>query len=151
MPDPVVPFTPRPGHSPHHPAAPLHLRIDTNGVIQQVRVLFRGHRDLILGFNTFLPRVRVLPHRLARHNQRAATSTPQHACHAAWGVVAHALLCLPLQGYEIQLQAEDYQPPKVRAAHARHPARSLATHGGPDTCCPPACVSALPAEAAGGV
>ncbi|KNC52797.1 uncharacterized protein AMSG_12193 [Thecamonas trahens ATCC 50062] len=29
--------------------------IDTPGVIQRVRTLFRGHRDLIFGFNTFLP------------------------------------------------------------------------------------------------
>ena len=31
-------------------------RIDTNGVIVQVKQLFRGHRELILGFNTFLPK-----------------------------------------------------------------------------------------------
>ncbi|KAF9604331.1 hypothetical protein IFM89_005912 [Coptis chinensis] len=31
-------------------------RIDTTGVIARVKDLFRGHRDLILGFNTFLPR-----------------------------------------------------------------------------------------------
>ena len=31
-------------------------RIDTLGVIERVKVLFDGHRDLILGFNTFLPR-----------------------------------------------------------------------------------------------
>ncbi|PKA48676.1 Paired amphipathic helix protein Sin3-like 4 [Apostasia shenzhenica] len=30
-------------------------RIDTNGVILRVKELFRGHRDLILGFNNFLP------------------------------------------------------------------------------------------------
>ena len=29
--------------------------IDTPGVIQEVKVLFRGHNDLIVGFNTFLP------------------------------------------------------------------------------------------------
>jgi hypothetical protein len=33
-------------------------RIDTNGVILQVKQLFRGHRELILGFNTFLPKAR---------------------------------------------------------------------------------------------
>ncbi len=33
-------------------------RIDTVGVIQKVKKLFKGHRELILGFNTFLPRVR---------------------------------------------------------------------------------------------
>ncbi|KAI0488543.1 hypothetical protein KFK09_028379 [Dendrobium nobile] len=30
-------------------------RIDTSGVIMRVKELFKGHRDLILGFNTFLP------------------------------------------------------------------------------------------------
>uniref|UniRef100_A0A7S3QMC6 Histone deacetylase interacting domain-containing protein n=1 Tax=Dunaliella tertiolecta TaxID=3047 RepID=A0A7S3QMC6_DUNTE len=31
-------------------------RIDTSGVITRVKQLFKGHRELILGFNTFLPR-----------------------------------------------------------------------------------------------
>ncbi|WOL03842.1 paired amphipathic helix protein Sin3-like 4 isoform X2 [Canna indica] len=31
-------------------------RIDTHGVIARVKELFKGHRDLILGFNTFLPK-----------------------------------------------------------------------------------------------
>lgn len=31
-------------------------RIDTSGVILRVKDLFKGHRDLILGFNTFLPK-----------------------------------------------------------------------------------------------
>ena len=31
-------------------------RVDTDGVIERVKELFRGHRDLILGFNTFLPK-----------------------------------------------------------------------------------------------
>eukprot|EP01025_Chloroclados_australasicus_P059364 TRINITY_DN7503_c0_g2_i1.p1 TRINITY_DN7503_c0_g2~~TRINITY_DN7503_c0_g2_i1.p1 ORF type:complete len:273 (+),score=27.59 TRINITY_DN7503_c0_g2_i1:147-965(+) len=30
--------------------------VNTDGVIQRVKALFVGHRDLILGFNTFLPR-----------------------------------------------------------------------------------------------
>ncbi|KAJ9510671.1 hypothetical protein QJQ45_027522 [Haematococcus lacustris] len=32
-------------------------RVDTAGVIVRVKQLFKGHRELILGFNTFLPRV----------------------------------------------------------------------------------------------
>ena len=32
-------------------------RIDTSGVIARVKQLFKGHRELILGFNTFLPKV----------------------------------------------------------------------------------------------
>lgn len=32
------------------------LRIDTNGVIMRVKELFKGHKNLILGFNTFLPK-----------------------------------------------------------------------------------------------
>ncbi|XP_020097203.1 paired amphipathic helix protein Sin3-like 4 [Ananas comosus] len=31
-------------------------RIDTNGVIMRVKELFNGHRELILGFNNFLPK-----------------------------------------------------------------------------------------------
>jgi len=31
-------------------------RIDTSGVIARVKELFKGHKDLILGFNTFLPK-----------------------------------------------------------------------------------------------
>ena len=31
-------------------------RIDTSGVIVKVKELFRGERDLILGFNAFLPK-----------------------------------------------------------------------------------------------
>lgn len=34
----------------------VHCRIDTVGVIARVKELFKGHRDLILGFNTFLPK-----------------------------------------------------------------------------------------------
>jgi paired amphipathic helix protein Sin3a len=33
----------------------LQISIDTPGVIARVSELFRGHRNLILGFNTFLP------------------------------------------------------------------------------------------------
>ena len=35
--------------------------IDTQGVIAKVKHLFKGHRNLIFGFNTFLPRVRCRP------------------------------------------------------------------------------------------
>jgi paired amphipathic helix protein Sin3a len=31
--------------------------IDTQGVIKKVKELFKGHMDLIVGFNTFLPKV----------------------------------------------------------------------------------------------
>ena len=31
-------------------------RLDTEGVIKRVKQIFRGHTDLILGFNQFLPR-----------------------------------------------------------------------------------------------
>lgn len=34
----------------------LMCRINTAGVITRVKELFKGHRDLILGFNTFLPK-----------------------------------------------------------------------------------------------
>lgn len=34
----------------------VECRIDTAGVIARVKELFKGYRDLILGFNTFLPK-----------------------------------------------------------------------------------------------
>lgn len=37
---------------------PQYIRsIDTTGVIEKVKDLFKGHPELILGFNTFLPKV----------------------------------------------------------------------------------------------
>ena len=39
---------------------PSPCRINTEGVIERVKDLFRGHRELILGFNTFLPKARHL-------------------------------------------------------------------------------------------
>ena len=45
----------------HQQATPgkvwLPCRINTEGVIRRVKTLFRGHKELILGFNTFLPQV----------------------------------------------------------------------------------------------
>ncbi len=41
---------------PPHPTP----RIDTTGVIQRVKDLFKGHKELVLGFNTFLPKVGAL-------------------------------------------------------------------------------------------
>lgn len=37
---------------------PFLRSIDTTGVIEKVKDLFKGHPELILGFNTFLPKVR---------------------------------------------------------------------------------------------
>lgn len=34
----------------------LLVRTDTAGVMERVKELFKGHKDLILGFNTFLPK-----------------------------------------------------------------------------------------------
>jgi histone deacetylase complex regulatory component SIN3 len=34
-------------------------RIDTADVIRRVKELFKGHNRLILGFNTFVPKVRI--------------------------------------------------------------------------------------------
>lgn len=34
----------------------VHCRINTDGVIAKVKELFKGHNNLILGFNTFLPK-----------------------------------------------------------------------------------------------
>jgi hypothetical protein len=57
------PFT---SHPPHH------NRIDTEGVIKRVKTIFRGHKDLILGFNQFLPKVRLLLFQIAVGSRRCA-------------------------------------------------------------------------------
>lgn len=36
--------------------AVFYCRVDTAGVITRVKELFKGHQELILGFNTFLPK-----------------------------------------------------------------------------------------------
>lgn len=46
-------------------------RINTEGVIERVKSLFRGNRELILGFNTFLPKVPVCSHSGSRLRRRA--------------------------------------------------------------------------------
>jgi paired amphipathic helix protein Sin3a len=51
-------------------------RIDTNGVIVQVKQLFKGHRELILGFNTFLPK--------ARPREQAQPGKPFGAASERW-------------------------------------------------------------------
>ena len=48
---------PRPIDSRALSSQPLR-RIDTDGVIKRVKTIFKGHKDLILGFNQFLPKVR---------------------------------------------------------------------------------------------
>lgn len=45
------------------PGRALRCRIDTAGVIQRVKELFKGHKELVLGFNTFLPKVSSRPGR----------------------------------------------------------------------------------------
>jgi len=58
------------------PRSPRRNRIDTEGVIKRVKTIFRGHKDLILGFNQFLPKVRPLD--LARVSPpRDANGTPR--------------------------------------------------------------------------
>ena len=59
-------------------------RIDTNGVILQVKMLFRGHRELILGFNTFLPKARSP---LCRCGPRRSPSRPTTVSGAPRGLL----------------------------------------------------------------
>lgn len=46
------------------------LRLDTTGVVERVKELFDGNRELILGFNPFLPKgfEITLPRENAQHN-----------------------------------------------------------------------------------
>lgn len=37
-------------------ASHVGCRVDTNGVITRIKDLFKGYDDLLLGFNTFLPK-----------------------------------------------------------------------------------------------
>ena len=50
--------------------------IDTPGVIDRVLQLFHGHRELILGFNTFLVRAPPLPFPRPFFPRRASLLTP---------------------------------------------------------------------------
>ena len=89
-------------------------------MIEQVKSLFKGNRELILGFNTFLPKVS-----FAHSNSRAA-----HALNVtergpfSWSLARHPALpdvwlriafhCLLLQGFEIQMPLEEEE--QVREA-----------------------------------
>eukprot|EP00798_Chlamydomonas_sp_ICE-L_P000490 gene490-1896_t len=48
-------------------------RIDTTGVIQHVKQLFKGHRELVLGFNTFLPKPGKTPASLQQPSKTPAS------------------------------------------------------------------------------
>ena len=58
-------------------------RVDTAGVIVRVKELFAGHRELILGFNTFLPKVRAFDY---AHVHAASVVCMRHS--ASGGLVA---------------------------------------------------------------
>ncbi|XP_038713582.1 paired amphipathic helix protein Sin3-like 4 isoform X4 [Tripterygium wilfordii] len=49
-------------------------RVDTTGVIARVKELFKGHRELILGFNTFLPKGYEITH--ASDNEQPSQKKP---------------------------------------------------------------------------
>ena len=58
--------------------------VDTPGVIQQVSQLFRGHDQLILGFNTFLPEEqRISLEQLKRMNKQEEEKKKQRKKAAA--------------------------------------------------------------------
>jgi len=97
-----------------------------------VKLLFRGHRELILGFNTFLPKVRAL---CAFGLSSRTLSQPAFACpcrglplvlrSATPSLCPAAAFVCRLQGYEIQLTEEEMEPPaKVRAAQCTGLARA---------------------------
>jgi hypothetical protein len=85
----------------------LRCRIDTAGVIQRVKELFKGHKELVLGFNTFLPKVCSCCHQTAD----PATN---------WRLADCWLFCLCLQGYEIQLaDVADMDDVSTAGGHSR--------------------------------
>jgi hypothetical protein len=67
--------------APRRPPPPS--SIDTAGVIQRVKDLFRGHKELILGFNTFLPKVRARPAQQQRRLAAGAAAGAVCGSHAA--------------------------------------------------------------------
>ena len=77
-------------------------------MIDKVKDLFKGHPELILGFNTFLPKVPAAAAALPRRRR--------HAPHAARPAAAIGRRLTPgtrcLQGYEIRL---DDVPPNVQS------------------------------------
>lgn len=93
--------------TPRTPVHRLRCRIDTAGVIARVKDLFKGHKELVLGFNTFLPKVG-----RPRHSPVPAPQPPPHVERsnaplqdplAATRDSDHRPPLLWLQGYEIQL------------------------------------------------
>ena len=74
----------------------LLCRINTEGVIHQVKCLFNGHVELILGFNTFLPKVVLpsclLPETLMKICLYECFQHPRH------------MSTMYFQGYEITMQ-----------------------------------------------
>ena len=76
--------------------------INTEGVIERVKSLFVGNRELILGFNTFLPKARPqrLEHTLCSSQPLAATAEPD------------LLNLADCQGFEITLPEEPTPPPE---------------------------------------
>ena len=86
-------------------------------MIEKVKDLFHDHTELILGFNTFLPKVGPPPPSPPLGLPAAATAPPA-ACLLAitvaeWAVILllPVLLLLPVQGYEIRI--EDIQPVRL--------------------------------------
>jgi hypothetical protein len=77
---------------------PPPCRIDTAGVILRVKDLFRGHKELVLGFNTFLPKV-------LRGVRMRPAGLPSVATPAGqpWACTSCPPPSLDTQGYEIQL------------------------------------------------
>ena len=71
-------------------------------MIERVKELFAGHRELILGFNTFLPKVWF------------ATSCA-HTCPCMQQL--NQVSTAPLQGYEITLPPEEPQVPTMFLMH----------------------------------
>ena len=76
----------------------LLCRINTEGVIRRVKTLFKGHKELILGFNTFLPQV-WLPSVLCIYCARPYGMFWAASTHSHWRWF--------FQGYEITVDEVD--------------------------------------------
>lgn len=95
--------------------------LDTPGVIAQVSTLFRGHTDLIVGFNTFLPpgyRIEQMPH---NNEIRITTLQGLQQTPTTFTLAQHQQQHQPLiqqqqlhMQQQLQMQQQQQQPPTLQ-------------------------------------
>ena len=85
---------------------PTWRSINTEGVIERVKSLFAGHRELILGFNTFLPKVS------PAWPPRCCSSLTGCHCSVSGTARGSRLTSRYCQGFEITMPPEEEPAPE---------------------------------------